>query len=127
MDHTEHLPVAMMDAPKIEQAITNLISNAVEHSDTGARVDIAVFCDDRKFTFSVRDSGPGIAPEKIDLLFKPFARAGGKKTGGEKSTGLGLLITRKIIHAHGGRIWAESRNGEGTTFFFTLPVDTKHL
>ncbi|MFW5639825.1 MAG: sensor histidine kinase [Thermodesulfobacteriota bacterium] len=125
VDFMDNPPAVIMDPPKIEQAMTNLISNAIEHSTFGHRVIISV---DRKknfMTFSVRDSGPGIPPQELDRLFKPFSMTSVKKTGGEKSTGLGMLITRKIIEAHRGEIWVDSRLGVGTTFFFSLPLDNK--
>jgi signal transduction histidine kinase len=70
----------------------------------------------------VQDFGAGIPPEDMDQLFKPFGKTGAKKTGGEKSTGLGMLITRKIIDAHKGKIWVESQTGKGTTIYFQLPT-----
>ncbi|HIJ40447.1 MAG TPA: PAS domain-containing sensor histidine kinase [Deltaproteobacteria bacterium] len=110
-----------MDASKIEQAITNLVSNAIEHTQPGTKVNIALACDQQSMTFSVRDRGPGIPPEEMKKLFKPFEKTSAKKTGGEKSTGLGMLITRKIIEAHGGEIWVDSTLGSGTTVYFRLP------
>ena len=112
-----------MDAPKIEQAITNLVSNAIEHTSPNSQVVIALSCDPRFITFSVKDQGPGIPSEEQEKLFKPFAKTSAKKTGGEKSTGLGMLITRKIIEAHRGQIWVDSQVGEGTTVYFKLPVN----
>jgi signal transduction histidine kinase len=116
------LPPIVMDAPKIEQAITNLVSNAVEHTPAQSRVQISLSCDARQLTFSVKDQGPGIPFEEQKKLFKPFAKTSIKKTGGEKSTGLGMLITRKIIEAHNGQIGIDSRVGAGTTIYFKLPI-----
>jgi signal transduction histidine kinase len=125
VDFKDNPTAVMMDPPKIEQAMTNLISNAIEHSTFGHRVIISVDRKQNFMTFSVRDSGPGIPPQELDRLFKPFSMTSVKKTGGEKSTGLGMLITRKIIEAHRGEIWVDSRLGVGTTFFFSLPLDEK--
>jgi len=124
VDFIDNPPPVIMDPPKIEQAMTNLISNAIEHSVSGARVIITVNRNPCSLIFSVRDSGPGIPPEEMDRLFKPFAKTSVKKTGGEKSTGLGMLITRKIIEGHDGKIWVDSIPGEATTFYFTLPMNT---
>ena len=110
-----------MDASKIEQVITNLVSNAIEHTQPGTKVSIGLACDQQSMTFSVQDKGPGIAPEEMNKLFKPFEKTSAKKTAGEKSTGLGMLITRKIIEAHGGEIWVDSTLGSGTTVYFSLP------
>ncbi len=110
-----------MDASKIEQVITNLVSNAIEHTLPGTKVSIGLVCARHAMTFSVRDRGPGIPPEEMNKLFKPFEKTSVKKTAGEKSTGLGMLITRKIIEAHGGEIWVESALGSGTIVYFRLP------
>ena len=119
------IPRITVDAHKIEQVITNLVSNAIEHSDPFTMVRIDLSFSDKMILFSIQDSGPGIAPQEIDKLFKPFGKTGTKKTRGEKSTGLGMLITRKIIDAHGGEIWIDSELGEGTTIHFKLPVNGK--
>lgn len=114
----------IMDASKIEQVIMNLVSNAIEHTEPGGKVTLGLSCDQRALTFSVRDNGTGIAPQEIDNLFQPFARTSTKKTAGEKSTGLGMMICRKIIEAHGGEIGVNSELGSGTTVYFNLPLIT---
>ena len=118
----EDIPRTGMDAPKIEQAITNLVSNAIEYNRPESLVTISLGCDGEFIVFSVIDQGPGIPEEEQKKLFQPFGKTGAKKTGGEKSTGLGMLITRKIIEAHGGKIWIDSQVGQGTTVYFKLPV-----
>lgn len=122
----EPMPAMHMDAPKMEQVIMNLVSNAVEHSDPGSRVVISLSRDSTALTVSVQDFGPGIPPEDREALFQPFARARTTKTAGEKSTGLGLLITRKIIEAHNGTLWVDTLPGHGTTMQFQLPTDGRH-
>ena len=119
------IPRIIIDAHKIEQVITNLVSNAIEHSDPSNRVRINLSFNDKLIFFSVQDSGPGIAPEEIDKLFKPFGKTGTRKTTGEKSIGLGMLISRKIIEAHEGEIGIDSKLGEGTTIHFKLPFNGK--
>lgn len=115
-------PIIQIDAAKIEQVITNLVSNAIEHSTEGGNVVIDQDFDSDGVTVSVKDFGPGIPPEDIGRLFKPFEKTGVKKTAEEKSTGLGMLITRKIIDAHKGKIWIESQVGQGTIIYFQLPL-----
>ena len=110
-----------MDAPKIEQAITNLVSNAIEHTPPATRVTIMLSHDSQWIFFSVTDSGAGIPADEMEKIFKPFEKTSVKKSGGEKSTGLGMLITRKIIEAHKGRIWVESPQGQGAKFGFEIP------
>lgn len=105
-----------LDADKIEQAMSNLLGNAIEHSAPGSCVSITLYEHDGQIQFSVHDRGPGMSQEVLEHLFQPFAGTGNKKTGGEKSTGLGLTITRKIIDAHQAEIFAESEEGHGTTF-----------
>jgi signal transduction histidine kinase len=110
------------DVAKLQQVLVNLASNAVEHSRAGQRVWLAARRDGAELVFSVRDEGPGIAPEDRKRLFVPFARAGTRKTAGERSVGLGLAIARLVVEAHGGRIWVDSIPGAGATFCFALPV-----
>jgi signal transduction histidine kinase len=109
-----------LDADKIEQAMSNLLSNAIEHSATGSCIFVTLQEIDEKIVFSVRDQGSGMNQEAIKQLFIPFSKTGTVKTGGEKSTGLGLTITRKIIDAHKGEITVESEEGTGTTFTIFL-------
>jgi signal transduction histidine kinase len=109
------------DASKLQQVLVNLIGNAVEHSLPGGRVWLSASWSGAEAVFAVRDEGPGISAEDQQRLFAPFARAGVRKTAGERSTGLGLAIARKIIETHRGRIWVESVPGCGATFFVALP------
>jgi signal transduction histidine kinase len=110
-----------MDGPKIEQVLSNLVSNAVEHSVPGSPVDVRVRRLPACVEVAVRDRGTGIAPGDRDRLFLPFGRGRSRKTGGEPSTGMGLLIARKIVEAHGGEISLASEVGAGTEVRFTLP------
>jgi signal transduction histidine kinase len=110
------------DVSKLQQVLLNLIGNAIEHSTPGQRVWLSARWDDRNLVFTVRDEGPGIAPEDQARLFTAFARAGTRKTAGERSVGLGLAIARMVVEAHGGRIWVESIPGRGASFLFSLPA-----
>jgi signal transduction histidine kinase len=112
-----------LDADKIEQAMSNVFGNAIEHSAAGTCVSISLQQINENIIFSVRDQGIGMNQEAIKQLFTPFSKTGAVKTGGEKSTGLGLTITRKIIEAHQGEIKVESQEGSGTTF--TISLNTK--
>jgi signal transduction histidine kinase len=111
-----------MDGQKIQQALINLLSNAIEHSYPGSSVALRTRHADDEALIEVQDHGVGIAPDDISRLFDPFARKQSNKTGGEKSTGLGLTISRQIVTRHGGKIWLESELGKGTTFFVALPL-----
>jgi signal transduction histidine kinase len=109
------------DAPKLQQVLVNLTNNAVQHSQPGQRVWVSVRSEPPQVVFAVRDEGPGLSAEDQARLFQAFGRAGTKKTAGERSTGLGLAIARKVVEAHGGRIWIESIPGQGAKFLFALP------
>lgn len=112
----------MADATKIEQVLNNLVSNAVKYSHTGTVVRVSVVEADGEIVVAVRDQGQGIPEAELSRLFQPFSKTSVKSTAGEKSTGLGLAITRKIVEGHGGRIRVASRVGEGSTFSFSLPL-----
>lgn len=116
-----------VDASKLQQVLVNLVSNAVEHSVAGQRVWLSARWGNEQLLFSVRDEGPGITPEDQARLFSAFARAGTRKTAGERSVGLGLTIARLVVEAHGGRLWVESIPDQGATFLFTVPVQPPHL
>lgn len=112
-----------IDAARIKQVVDNLVSNAVKFSPPGSTIDAFVASDAAAGTcsFFVRDQGPGIPDDERDKLFKDFSRLSIKPTGGEKSTGLGLAICRKIIDAHHGTIAAENLPAGGCEFRFILP------
>jgi signal transduction histidine kinase len=115
--------VLPIDPAKMRQVIENLLSNAVKYSPPGSTVTAAVAVGPgRIISFSVRDQGPGIPENERDRLFKDFGRLSAKPTGGEKSTGLGLAICRKIVEAHRGTIVAENLPAGGCEFRVTLPL-----
>jgi signal transduction histidine kinase len=112
------------DATKIEQVLNNLIGNAVKYSHPGTTVRVTLETDAQNVSVRVRDQGQGIPAAELAKLFQPFSKTSVKSTGGEKSTGLGLAITRRIVEGHGGRIGVESCVGEGSSFSFSLPRGT---
>lgn len=112
------------DFQKLEQVLNNLITNAIKYSYPSTHVKLHIQEEgDSAVVLSVEDEGQGIPREEQEKLFKPFSKLSVKATAGEMSTGLGLAITRRIIEAHGGKIWVESEVGKGSTFFVKLPVD----
>jgi signal transduction histidine kinase len=117
----ESLPLRI-DRLKITQVLDNLLSNAVKYSFPDTTVILRVTESDSIVHTEVADQGQGIPEEEIPRLFEPFSRLSVRSTGGEKSTGLGLAICRRIIEGHGGTIEAESERGAGSTFRFTLPI-----
>ena len=111
------------DGAKIEQVLTNLLSNAVEHSPEGGSVTLASRLMADALRVEVADNGPGISQEQQQRLFQSFASGqGARKSTGERSIGLGLAIARKIVESHGGRMFVESELGHGSVFGFTLPL-----
>jgi signal transduction histidine kinase len=111
------------DRVRLQQVLSNLITNAAKFSAPGTAIQVQVRSDNGSVVLSVTDQGSGIAPEAIGQLFQPFARVGRERDA--TGTGLGLYITKSIVEAHGGRIWVESVVGRGTTFFVRLPRDSR--
>jgi two-component system sensor histidine kinase/response regulator len=109
------------DSAKVSQVLDNLLSNAVKFSPRGSRVTVRLTADDGEVHLSVADEGPGIPAAEQERIFEPFSVTSVRATEGEKSTGLGLAIAQRIVLGHGGRLWAESEVGQGTTFHVTLP------
>lgn len=112
----------LVDGPRIEQVLTNLLSNAVEHSPAEGCVRIGSRRLDGEVRVWVADDGEGVAPEKRARLFQAFAGEAAAKASGERSIGLGLAIARRIVEAHGGRMFVESEPGSGAVFGFVLPM-----
>lgn len=113
---------AVADAARITQVLQNLLSNAMKFSFPSSQVTVAVVRTDGNALVSVRDQGQGVPEAEMGRLFGAFSQTSTRPTNGEKGTGLGLGIAKKIVELHGGKIWAESRVGEGSVFSFTLPL-----
>jgi PAS domain S-box-containing protein len=116
------LPNARADPYRIKQVLHNLVDNALKYSPEGSKITIEIRTTDHELLTSVSDTGRGIPTEEQTLIFELFYRGETSKSGKQMGLGLGLPICRSIIEAHGGRIWVDSMVGEGSTFFFTLPV-----
>jgi PAS domain S-box-containing protein len=117
------LPELEVDGDRLRQVVVNLLGNAIKFSDPGGNVKIKVEKKVSELMVQVSDHGIGISEEAKKHLFERFYREEGEMVRG--GTGLGLYISRQIVEAHGGRIWAESKLGEGSTFSFTLPLNGK--
>jgi PAS domain S-box-containing protein len=127
---TEHTAeselIATVDGTRIEQVLLNLLSNAIKYSPDGGRVSIRLRrrTADGEVELQLQDHGIGIPQEQQSLIFGRFVRADNARAAEIGGTGLGLYISRGLVEQHGGRIWFESREGKGTTFFVTLPLTT---
>jgi two-component system phosphate regulon sensor histidine kinase PhoR len=98
------------------------VDNAIKYGRQGGRVIVeAKKCDGGQVEVSVRDDGPGIPPEALERVFERFYRVDKARSREQGGTGLGLSIVKHIVQGHGGKVWARSELGHGTTFFFTLP------
>ncbi len=116
------LPTIRGDRQRISQVLINLLSNALRYTPAGGQVVVAAKLESAKLLISVADTGKGIASEDLPYVFERFYRADKSRARTSGGSGLGLAISRQIVKAHGGRIWAESQVGLGSTFTFTLPA-----
>lgn len=114
----------LADAPAIRQVLANLIHNAIKFTNPGGSIEIRAEAAGENVEFAVRDTGCGIAPQDLPRIFERFYkvdRARVRQPGELRGTGLGLAIAKHMVEAHGGQIRAESIQGQGSTFYFTLP------
>jgi signal transduction histidine kinase len=122
LEHFSDAPDAVVrcDRERLLQVFSNLVGNALKFTPEGGRVEARVMATSSEVIFSVSDTGPGIEPQNLEFVFDRFWRAQRNKREG---IGLGLAIAKGIVQAHGGRIWAESEVGVGSTFRFALPTE----
>jgi two-component system sensor histidine kinase KdpD len=120
LDIEENLPVVYLDYVEVAQVLINLISNAAKYSPQGSSITVSARRIDDDIRFSVGDDGPGIPPSRLPHIFETFYRA--HDAGTVSGSGIGLAICRGLVEAHGGRIWALSTVGVGTTILFEIPI-----
>ena len=116
----EQIEDVRADKPRLEQVLVNLIHNAIKFTPPPGKITVATQKDGDKIQFSIQDTGIGIPSEDLPRVFERFYKTDRARTGG--GTGLGLAIARHIVEAHGGKIWVKSVEGEGSIFFFTIPI-----
>ena len=121
----EDLPPVQLDYLEIEQVLTNLIDNAVRYTPSDTPIHVSAHIEGDQMVISVADRGPGIPPADLERVFDKFYRVLGRSSERPTGSGLGLAVSKGLIEAHGGRIWAENREGGGTVFRFTLPLIKK--
>jgi PAS domain S-box-containing protein len=115
----EDLPRILADAPRIQQVLSNLVGNAIKFTPRGGRITLRAQFESSEVRLAVIDTGPGIPADQLPHIFSRFWQA---RRRDDRGIGLGLAIARGIVEAHQGRIWVESRVGEGSAFYFTVPV-----
>ncbi|MEX0788212.1 MAG: HAMP domain-containing sensor histidine kinase, partial [Anaerolineales bacterium] len=114
----------MGDPSRLNSVVSNLLSNAMKFSDVGGAIRVSVEADDERVLFTVADNGPGIPEDEIPRIFEHLFR--GRMTVRDpnnpiEGTGLGLALAKTVVEQHGGKIWVKSTEGEGSTFFVSLP------
>lgn len=120
--YDEDIEEFKLDSYKIQQSLNNILSNAIKFSFKNTTIDVSVVKKEKFVLISIKDHGQGIPKEEFEKLFLPFQKLSVKSTDGEKSTGLGLSITKKLIEEHKGKLTFESEKDIGTTFYIELPI-----
>jgi two-component system phosphate regulon sensor histidine kinase PhoR len=120
IDCPEDLPLVLADAARVQQVVVNLLHNAIKFTSQEGRIILKAQIQNGMVLFSVGDSGIGISADDLPRIFERFYKA--DRARATSGTGLGLAIARHLVEAHGGKIWAESELGKGSTFFFTIPM-----
>ena len=105
--------------------LDNLLSNAVKFSQPGTRTTVSMRREAKELICTVRDEGPGLSDDDVALLFQRGAQLDPRPTAGESSSGIGLAVALEVAESLGGRIWCDSKKGEGTSFMFALPTDAQ--
>jgi two-component system, OmpR family, phosphate regulon sensor histidine kinase PhoR len=118
----EVMPAVAADRRKLCQVIENLVENAIKYTPAGSRIELLGTVGEGRVQISVRDNGPGIPAKDLPHLFERFYRVEKGRSREKGGTGLGLSIVKHIVQLHGGRVWVESKEGEGTTFHLELPL-----
>ena len=116
----EDLQPVLADPSRLEQVLVNLLHNAIKFTPSGGTITVSCQLLEEKVLFSVQDTGIGIPVEDLSRIFERFYKTDRARSSG--GTGLGLAIARHLVEAHGGRIWAESIEGQGSTFYFSVPL-----
>jgi len=126
IDIPESLPQLVGDKVRLRQILNNLVANAAKFTNKGEiRIHAQPHTQPNMVLISVRDTGEGIAPHHLDLVFQQFRQVDSSSTRKAGGTGMGLTITRHLVNMHGGEIWVESELGKGSTFRFTIPTEPK--
>ncbi len=118
----DKLPSVHADPLRIERILYNLLENAAKYSPPGGQIKITVKAEPKYLVIGVSDQGRGLSPSEQARIFSPFQRLENSRPDRARGAGLGLMVCKRLVEAHGGEIWVESQKGKGSTFFFTLPL-----
>lgn len=122
MEDPQSLPVIRMDRERMLQVLRNFIGNAIKFTPRGGQITVSAVPKEGILEVCVKDTGPGIPKENLTIIFEKFQHAPLQRSNSMRGSGLGLAIAKHIITAHGGKVWAESGPGQGSSFFFVLPA-----
>ncbi len=122
--HQNSFPLLEADPALLQQAVYNLVENAIKYTPVGGQVTVTALAQPSSILFVVKDTGIGIAPLDQPRLFEKFYRGGQREAYQQRGSGLGLAIVKSIAERHGGRVWLESQLGKGSTFFLEIPLKT---
>jgi two-component system phosphate regulon sensor histidine kinase PhoR len=122
LDAPKELPTIIGDADKLEQILNNLLSNAIKYSPQGGEIRLIMRAENGQLKISVKDHGIGIPADKLERIFDKFERVDNSDTRRTGGTGIGLFLVKHLVAQHGGKVWAESKLGEGSTFHFEMPI-----
>jgi signal transduction histidine kinase len=118
------LDLLVIDVNRIDQVFTNIIYNAIKHTSVGGLIQLQLLMESRSLVLKIQDNGIGIEPEDLPFIFDRFYKKDKSRNSAAGGSGLGLAIAKEIVDFHGGRIWAESKVGQGTSICFVLPLRT---
>jgi two-component system phosphate regulon sensor histidine kinase PhoR len=121
-DIQKDIPPVLADRTQLERVFINLLGNAVKFTPEDGKITIKTHTEDNVIQVDISDTGIGIPPDSLSMLFEDFYRVDNPINQLVKGTGLGLSLVKHIIEAHKGKIWVESKAGKGSTFSFTLPA-----
>jgi len=122
LEVSDVLPEVQADPGRIEEVFDNLLSNAIKFSPDGGVITVRIWREEERLVTAVADQGIGIPPEEHERIFERFYQVDGSSTRRFGGTGLGLAIVKEVVEGHGGEVWVESAPGQGSTFYFTLPL-----
>jgi signal transduction histidine kinase len=124
MDLPPSLPIIHGDGQRLEQVLLNLMTNATKFTPKGGNITLRARKQDIALLIAVQDTGIGISQEEQSRLFKPYSRLNADRQR-HPGLGLGLALAKQVVDLHGGKIWVDSESGKGSTFSFTLPLNTR--